>query len=265
MRLTCRRIAITFVFASAFIAPLASAQSPFDGTWRINMAKSTSSDKPMKLSLSDGVYDCSSCNPSIEVAADGKQHSVKGVSFDELSVRELNANSIEIVARKNGDISYEQTDTASADGKVLTIKRIEHSPDSKEASKLQVTAVRLGKAPTGANGVSGSWRIENQGASEDWLLSTYKTNGDELTYSAPNGEAYTAKLDGKNYPAKGGYAYNEVSLRRLGDRTIEETDKLNGKVVSVWKMTVSADGKTMTQVATWPSTGQTFTYIAEKQ
>ncbi len=36
-----------------------------------------------------------------------------------------------------------------------------------------------------------------------------------------------------------------VSLKRIGD-SIEETDKRDGKVVSVAKMTVSADGKTMT-------------------
>jgi len=266
MSLKHRSIAIMLSFAALLAIPsIAAAESPFDGTWRVNMAKSTPSDKPITISVINGVYECLSCSPQVQVAADGKPHSVKGDFFDELSVKELNANSIKIVAMKNGTICYEQTDTASADGKTLTINRIEHSPDSAEPSKIQLTAVRIGKAVSGANGVSGSWRIEKHSASENWLVSSYKTNGDELTYSAPNGEGYTAKLDGRDYPAKGGYVYNAVSLRRLGDRTIEETDKLNGKVISVWKMTVSADGKAMTQVATWPSSGQTFTYIAEKQ
>ena len=52
--------------------------------------------------------------------------------------------------------------------------------------------------------------------------------------SQPTGESYTAKLDGKDYPAKGSYTYNSVSLKRVDYHTIEETDKREGKV-SGWR------------------------------
>ncbi|MFZ0796644.1 MAG: hypothetical protein WCA13_05715 [Terriglobales bacterium] len=55
--------------------------------------------------------------------------------------------------------------------------------------------------------------------------------------SMPTGESYTAKLDGKDYPVKGAYPYDSVSLKRINDRTIEETDKRDGKVVEVSKIT----------------------------
>jgi hypothetical protein len=36
-----------------------------------------------------------------------------------------------------------------------------------------------------------------------------------------------------------------VSIKRVGKNSIEETDKRDGKVISVSRNTVSADGKTM--------------------
>jgi hypothetical protein len=261
-----RYFKVVVVLVASFIIPAsAAAESPFDGTWRVDMSRSKPSDKPVVLSVINNTFDCSSCRPEVRVPADGKEHAVTGQFFDSISVRPVNDSSIEIVARKNGNTAYEQTDTASGDGNTLKISRTDYSPDAKEPSKLELTATRIAQAPAGANHVSGSWRIEKRNASENWLISTYRTQGDQLIYSSPDGEGYTAKLDGKDYPAKGGYVYNAVSLRSLGERTIEESDKLNGKVVSVWKMTVSADGKTMTQIATWPQTGQTITYIADKQ
>ena len=106
---------------------------------------------------------------------------------------------------------------------------------------VEVTYTRVGKAAAGANGTSGSWRISKAQESENALTSTYTSSGDELSMSAPTGESYTAKLDGKDYPAKGTYTYNSVSLKRVNDRTIEETDKRDGNVVFGRKMTVGPD------------------------
>ena len=80
-------------------------------------------------------------------------------------------------------------------------------------------------------------------------MTTYKTKGDELTLTRPTGETYTANFDGKEYPVKGSYAYDTVSLKRLGDRSFEETDKLKGNVIEIDTWTVSSDGKTLTVVA----------------
>jgi hypothetical protein len=83
--------------------------------------------------------------------------------------------------------------------------------------------------------------------------------------STPAGEGYTAKLDGKDYPYKGAFSYDTVSLKRINDRTIEETDKLNGRVMQVSKMTVSSDDKTITVVSTSVPTNRTSTYVDTKQ
>ena len=83
-------------------------------------------------------------------------------------------------------------------------------------------------------------------------------------YSTPTGQSYEAKLDEKDAPYKGDPGTTSVSLKRIGD-SIEETDKRDGKVMSVAKMTVSKDGKTMTIDVDDKLNGTTATYIAEKQ
>jgi hypothetical protein len=159
----------------------------------------------------------------------------------------------------------EQTRTVSDDGNTLTLKSTTHPQNGNQIVTAEVTFTRVGKAPAGANGTSGSWRVNKVKESQHGRTTTYKGAGDQISMSTPTGESYTARLDGKDYPVKGAYGWDSVSLKRLDDSTIEETDKRNGKVVEVVKMTVSPDGKKMTVVAMDKLTGRTSTYVAEKQ
>jgi hypothetical protein len=64
--------------------------------------------------------------------------------------------------------------------------------------------------------------------------------------SDQTGDSYSAKFDGKDYPYKGDPGITSVSLKRIDANTIEETDKRDGKPISVARFTVSPDGRTMT-------------------
>jgi hypothetical protein len=60
------------------------------------------------------------------------------------------------------------------------------------------------------------------------------------------------------------YGNYTVSVKKLGERAIEVTLNRDGKLYSVTKISVSADGK-MTEVADNKLTGRISTYIDEKQ
>jgi len=263
------KLAACVLFLSPVLLLLAPAslfgQSPFDGTWLTKMEQAKFSPKPIVFSLNNGMYECSSCSPKIHVKADGQDQSVTGQAYDTISVREIDAKSIEVTIKKNGKTISEQTRTVSDDGNTLTVKITGHPENSDQPVTEEVTAIRVGKAPAGANGTSGSWRASKVNESENGVTTTYKLSGDELTMSTPTGESYTAKLDGKDYPYKGSYSYDSVSLKRISANTIEETDKRHGKVIEVVKMTVAPDGKKMTVVATFMPTSRVSTYVAEKQ
>ena len=71
-----------FSFAVLCAAAAAHAQSPFDGTWRVDLAQTKFSPKPLTFYTSQGWYHCTgSCNPSYDVAADGQDHAVAGHSY----------------------------------------------------------------------------------------------------------------------------------------------------------------------------------------
>jgi len=254
-----------FLMPALWVPAQSLAQSPFDGTWHTNMAQAKLSPKPNVFYLSQGWYHCVSCNPAFDVKADGQDQPVTGQSYDTISVTETNPKSIAITTKKGGKVDFEQTRTVSADGKTLTVKTTSHPMNSDQTVTAEATATRVGIAPSGVHATSGSWKMSKVQESENGLTTTYKSTADDLTMSTPTGESYTAKFDGNDYPAKGAYTFNSVSLKRIDAHTIEETDKRGGTVVEVSKMTVSPDGKKMTVVATNKLTDRTSTLIAEKK
>lgn len=56
-----------------------------------------------------------------------------------------------------------------------------------------------------------------------------------------------------------------MSVKKVDKNTIEETDKRDGKVSSVVRMTVAADGKSMTIAVSDKLRGTTSQYMAVKQ
>jgi hypothetical protein len=261
-----RLAAYVLFLVPVLLAPASSfAQSPFDGTWLTNMDQAKLPRKPYVFSLNQGMYDCFSCSPKTHVKADGTDQSVTGQTYDTISVREVDLKTVTSTTKKSGKTVIETTRRVSDDGKTLTVKLTSHPENSGQTVSWEETYTRVGKAPAGANRASGSWRINRVKADENARTTTFKSGGGELSYSDPTGQSYTAKLDGKDYAVKGAYDYNSVSLKRIDDRTIEETDKRDGKIVGVAKMTVSPDGKKMTSVYTDKLTGETGTFTSEKQ
>jgi len=63
---------------------------------------------------------------------------------------------------------------------------------------------------------------------------------------APIMTQYTAQYDGKDYPLTGSQNVDTVSFKRIDARTLERTNKKEGKVVTTSTSVVSPDGKMMT-------------------
>jgi len=59
-----------------------------------------------------------------------------------------------------------------------------------------------------------------------------------------------AKVDGKDYPGKGSPDADTYAFKRIDAHTYEVTQKKDGKVTIVAKMTVAADGKSRSIVQT---------------
>ena len=253
-------------FVLWFFPVLVFAQSPFDGTWKTNMTASKLSQKPYEFSVNNGIYDCESCSPKVKnLKADGQDQSVTGQNYDTLAVRVTEANSIHVTGKKAGKPEFEQTRTASEDGKTLTVSSTNYPADGSASYKSESKWTRVSKGPAGSNATSGSWRIQTVNEDNAGLVTTWKGDGSKLSMSTPTGVSWEAKLDGKEYPVKGTYANETVSVKPLGERSIEATYRRDGKLESVDKITVSADGKQMTTVSDNKRFGRVSTFVDEKQ
>jgi hypothetical protein len=229
------------------MSSLAAAQSSFDGTWKIDMNKVDPSKKPDVFLLQNGMYECKTCTPPYKVKADGTDQPVSGHPYyDTVAIKVVSDHEIEETDKKDGKVVATSTSTVSADGSTLTFEVSDSSNTNggpPVTGKFQAT--RVAKGPVGSNAISGSWRrgkIED--ISDNAIVGTYKVSGDEIAMTNPNGQSYIAKLNGNDAPMKGDPGVTSVSGQMRGKDTLEETDKREGKMIGVWKMTVAADGKT---------------------
>jgi hypothetical protein len=240
------------------------AQSSFDGTWKFNLDDAQFSQKPESFELKNGQYSCSTCIPKIAVKADGTDQKVAGAKgYDTIAVKQVDDKSIQSTRKKDGKVVNETTETAAADGKTLSFDFKQYPPQGDPVTG-KGSMTRVGTAPSGAHAISGSWKMSKlEDLSENGMLVTFKGTGDGLNMSAPTGESYDAKFDGKDYPINSDRAGGTVSLKKVSDNTIEETYKQDGKPVSINQMTVT--GSKMKLVAKDPRRGTTETYTANKQ
>lgn len=260
-----RYVACALFSAVVLCVPAISpAQAAFNGTWHVDLAQTKFSPKPVVFYIGNGWFHCVSCGTPYAVPADGKDHPVTGQPFDSVSVTIVNPQTITIQTSKDGKVISEQTRTVSANGKTLTVKGTDHPENSEKPITYEAMAVRDGIAPSGVQATSGKWIIKKASNSANALLTTYKVTGDQITMTDPTGDTYTAKFDGQDYPEKGSYGVDSVSLKLVDPHTMEETDKRGGKVIEVDKMTVSSNGKSMTITATNPNNGRVSTYVAHK-
>jgi len=250
------------------LAPiLVFAQSPFDGTWKVDLSKSKLPKKPDVYLLQNGMYECKSCTPPINIKADGTYQQLSGDPYrDTMMVKVVDDKHVETASQKDGKDAGKSTRSVSDDGETMAINWTYYgNPSGGPVSGTQ-TLKRVAKGPAGSNQISGSWRDEKEDvATADAITFTFKSEGgDTMSYSTPTGQSYTAKLDGNDAPYKGDPGTTTAALKRIGN-SIEETDKRDGKVISVSKLTVAADGKTMTIDVDDKLNGTKASYVAVKQ
>lgn len=249
--------------AFALLPAAVLAASPFDGTWKSNLDSMRVSGRPDVYLLADGEYTCSSCDPELKVKANGVEHKVSGHAYyDSVMVKITGPNSDEQALKQGGKEFARLSESVSPDGKTLTTKFTNHV--GKQTVTGVVTEQRLGASPAGAHPVSGSWQQGQLKGNDAMRVVKYAMTPEHFTMQW-NGQAYDAKFDGKEYPLVGDPGHTTVSVERLDDYTVEETDHRQGKIVDRIRLAAAKDGKTVAVTDRDLAHGQTTTYTLEKQ
>jgi hypothetical protein len=234
-----RQLLVVFLFTGA----LCAAQNPFDGTWKLNPAKSKLTDQMKVEAASPNKYTFIFSGDNAEtILADGTdQPGIFGTTF---AVTVLSPNRWKVVRKTAGHVSISAIWDLSPDGKTLTDNFTGYRADGTTSNLLYRYA-----RTAGTSGFAGTWEstTEQVNSSYEMQVETYEDNG--LSFINPAQKVTKSiKFDGKDYAAQGpnlpsGYA---TSGRRLNDRSVELTDKIDGKVLDTQQIEVSADGKSLT-------------------
>ncbi len=264
------------VISILLACPTVFAQSAFDGTWHFTAESAQISGNNDKYSLVNGTYRCDSCNPKQEAKADGHDHPLSGSPYaDSINIRPISDHAVEIVEKKAGKPTFHEKMTVSADGRTLTTEWENILANGQKATGTYVES-RVGDAPRNAmlansnsqpfNKITGEWKQDKiQAASANIMTYTYKMTNDAFSMSSPQGTSYEVKLDGRDAPYNGYPGIETVSVKKIDANTVEETDKRDGKVVGVVRLSVDPEGKHLKVNYEDKLQGNTFTSTAEKQ
>jgi hypothetical protein len=226
------------------------------------------SKKPDVIVLQGGMYECKTCVPLIKVKADGTDQAVTGHPYyDTIAITVVNDHEIQETNKKGGKVVATATTIISPDGGTETSTFSDSTATNGGPPVTgKGTATRTAKGPAGSHAVSGSWVAKSiEGISDNAIVWTYKVSGNAVTMTNPTGQSYTAKLDGTDAPMKGDPGTSSVSVKMIGKSTVEETDKRDGKVIGIWKMTVAADGKSAKGTALDTLSNRTTSFDIIKQ
>ena len=242
------------------LAPGAFGQSPFDGTWALDPPIP---QKPIVHSLIQGVFRSSDW-ADVEVTADGLDHKVMdGDYWDTLNVRVVDARTVQIVAKKAGKTMFTELASVSPNGSTLT-QEIKDTTEAQTVT-IETLAHRIEKAPPDAHLISGSWHAFQVNRSNNGSLITYKCTTQGFSGETPLGEKFDAKFDGKFYPVEDDPGHTLVAAKLLNPSTVELTHKRKDKIVSVARLSVATDGKTLHVIFENKDAGTTTTFDFHRQ
>lgn len=263
-----RKLLLLAPFGALLFAPaILPAQSPLNGTWKVDMSNVDWSKKPDVYVLQNGVYEWQTGTPPVKVKADGTDRPVTGHPYyNTVAIKVVNAHEIQETDKKDGKVVTTSDTIVSADGKTATFTFTDSS-DTNGGPPVtgKGESVLVAAGPAGSHAISGSWQMKKMDTlSDNGITFTYQVTGDSITMTSKTGQSYTAKLDGTEAPMKGDPGVTSVIVRMKDKNTLTETDKRDGKEISFMTLTISPDGKTGKAVAEDKLANRTTTFNIKK-
>jgi hypothetical protein len=231
---------------SLLLPALGWTASLLDGTWKADLDKTHWPTKPDVFLLQNGSYTCRTCVPQYTVKADGRDQPVTGHPYyDAVNVAIIDERTVLKSARRQGKTVINEKFTVQEDGNTA----IDEITDSSATNSAPLVAKselrRVSAGPPGSHAISGSWRTEKVESSANSITVSFKTSGDTVTMTSPMGQSFTAQLDGTESAYSGDPGTTSVSVRKLGENSIEETDRRGSAVITVIRWSVDSDGRTI--------------------
>jgi len=219
-----------------------AANDPFVGEWKLNPARSKLTDQMKVESVGANKYVFDFGGGSETIVVDGTDQ--PGNFGSTLSVTVEGPDTWKVIRKKDGRMLITATWKLSKDGNTLTDDFTGIEPNG---STFNLNYVY--KRTAGSSGFAGTWESTSETVNSVFVLQVRPYEGDGLSFIDPSEEeTKNVKFDGKDYPNLGPNVVpgSASSVRRVNERTLEMTDKIDGKVMDAQQIELSSDLKTLT-------------------
>jgi hypothetical protein len=241
-----KKLLLTFI-ACAILAPSALAASPWDGTWKLDRAKSHFTGASFTFSKSaDGMWQVKNGPITVSFAPDGKPYPVLDADHT-MIVTLTDAHTMKTVNQFKGKTVSTSIDTLSADGNTLSDVT---TGTHEDGSPYTSTETDTRSAP--GEGFLGTWTStkESNNSPGTYVISTAADGS--TTFTDPTAQfSLTCKLDGTPATAVAPQMTAGVtfSYKKASANHLDYTIMLKGEKVVVGYMELAKNGKSYQDVS----------------
>lgn len=258
-----KRLLKLLVF-SIIAADLASgAGKAFIGKWKLNSSLSRMPDEMKVENKGPHTYSFDFGGGAGEsIVINGTDQPGRGGTT--LSVKADAPDTWIVERKKDGRPLLRATWKLSKDGLTLTDYYRQFEPDGSTTS-MDYVYQRHG----GGTGFAADWKSIKETMNSRFVLEIKQYEEDGLMFVDPLlRDNKNVKLDGKDYPverADSQRSARSASVQRVDERTLEMTDKDDGKVILMREIKLSSDGKRLTMTVTQPGQSKPSLLVFERE
>jgi hypothetical protein len=237
-----------------------AAQSPFIGDWKLDPSRTRMPDEMKVASKGGNRYAFDFGGGAETIVADGSDQP-GGYGGTLLSAKAQAPDTWIVERKKDGRLLLKATWKLSKDGRTLTDYFREFGSDGALFS-MDYVYRRSG----GGSGFAADWRSIRETMHSPFPLQVKAFQDDGLSViTVLEKKTQDVTFDGKDYPNEGpGGRGASSSARRVDERTLEITDKANGKVMDTETVGLSADLKTLTITTHVPGSNRPSVMVFER-
>jgi hypothetical protein len=245
-----RKLLLTAVIAVVSSLSALAAQTPWAGTWVLDLNKSKFTGSTITYTkLANGMYEFSDGSAiTFQFGTDGKEYPI---AFGRSQTWTATAdNAWTTLTKMNGAVISAGKAAVDYDGKTLTISDSGSKPDGSTFRTVNVYTRVSGKM-----GLEGKWKATqvNISAPDNFVISA-PSEGVLHWEMAEYKEIAEGKADGSDIPVTGPTAPAGMTLAitMQTTRKLSYTVKLNGKPIELGEQILAGDGKTLTDTSWSP-------------
>ena len=239
-----------------------AADGPFVGEWKLNPSKSKLTDQMKVESVAGNKYAFDFGSGSAEtIMPDGTDQ--PGLAGTTLSITIEGPESWKVVRKQEGRILLTAYWKLSKDGNTLTDEFTQFGPNG-PSTNVKYVYERM----AGTSGFAGTWESTSETLNSVFVIKVQPYEGDGLSFiNSSQGVTRNVTFDGKGHPLVGPNASAGAtsSARRVNERTLVITTRINDKVTGTQEDTLSSDGKTLTITVHAPGRTAPSIFVFERQ